>query len=51
VIKEVYPNSSVKFFIPIAKPRGRKQKKVENIEEDISAGATILTAEQKTWNK
>jgi hypothetical protein len=51
VIKEVYLNSSMKFFTPIAKSRGRKRKRVENIEEDILAGATTLTAEQKTWNK
>jgi hypothetical protein len=51
VIKEVYPNSLVKFFTPITKPRGRKRKRVENIEEDISVGATTLTAEQETWNK
>jgi hypothetical protein len=48
VIKEVYPNSSVKFFIQIAKPRGRKRKKVENVKENISIGTTTLIAKQKT---
>jgi hypothetical protein len=51
VIKEVYPNSSMKFFTPIAKPKGRKRKRVENIKKYISAGATTLTTEQEIWNK
>jgi hypothetical protein len=51
VIKEVYPNSSVKFFTPIAKPKGRKRKRVENVEEDVSISTTTLIAEQETWNK
>jgi Glu-tRNA(Gln) amidotransferase subunit E-like FAD-binding protein len=48
VIKEVYPNSLVKFFTLIIKPRRKKQKRVENIKEDISVGATTLIAKQET---
>jgi hypothetical protein len=48
MIKEVYSNSSMKFFILIVKPRGRKRKRVENIKEDISTDVTTLIAEQET---
>jgi hypothetical protein len=47
-IKKVMPNPSIKFYILIAKPRGKKCKKVKNANVDLSNRIAMLTQEQTT---
>lgn len=41
----------IRFYTPIAQPRGRKLKKNENLPNDLSRGACVLTKEQQLYNK
>ena len=43
-------NPGVKFYYSYAKPRGRKRKRVERFENNMSYDKTSLTKEQQDWN-
>jgi hypothetical protein len=42
-IEKVMPNPPVKFYTLIAKPRGKKHKKVKNTNINPSNGIIVLT--------
>ena len=44
------PAPNVLFYTPIAKPRGKKRKRTDDVPVDPSAGAAVLTKEQQSWN-
>jgi hypothetical protein len=44
------PNSPIKFYTLIAKPRKKKHKKVKNININPSNRIVVLTQEQTAWN-
>jgi hypothetical protein len=49
-IEKVMPNPPIKFYTLIAKPKGKKHKKVKNTNIDPSNRIVVLTQEQTTWN-
>ena len=49
--KVVNGERDVKFYTPVAKPRGGKRKVDPHLPPDLSQGAAVLTEEQEKWNK
>ena len=48
-MRNIEPLPDVKFYTPVAEPRGRKRKRSPS-EEDPTIGISKLTKEQQSWN-